>query len=618
MSALLRLVRGSTLLLISLPFLFSVFRFLDEVFWRNGIGDWLDPYFINYLLEHWYRSVWGFSSPASPPMYFPALKTLGYSHGLVLFAPFYVLARIFFHPFQAYGLTLLLVIEAGIICLYLTFRRILALSFVESLVLTAFFFTSQNVINGFVGVWSQRASVFLLPPILLLVMGSARMPAGARKTLWAALAGLVSTLMLTQEFYTAAFALLFLALALVPATVSAAPWVRTLVVKTWHAETSAGLRIALVVVALLVSWTVFIGLTGGVSTKLFGIRIISRDWRRPMLLAFAAAAVAARIRGGVDLHPLLARVRPWWLPFTLGAIGGLAVFLWIYGDAYREHSAFPTDQLMASLIHRGPIRWLRPLDVFRNLEGYETLRTFQVVFVVGVIGLVPWLNIERRVRWYCAWAVLVSTAVLLVPMTFGDFSIWRTIFAPLPGLSVVRDPKRIAYVYELVAVVAVGAFLMRLPRQSLLRLAIGLSLLAIVIRDRNPTVFEFLRPNQVFDRWVGGPIQIDSSCRSFFIKPPAAEYDRPGGDISTVSSVDAMFVSLEHSLPTLNGYSAWAPDGWELANPRAPQYIDRVRDWASRHQLTGVCEFDSERRVMVSVGPDGGALTPRGHRNADR
>jgi hypothetical protein len=29
-----------------------VFQFRDEQFWRNGIGDWLDPYFINYLLEH--------------------------------------------------------------------------------------------------------------------------------------------------------------------------------------------------------------------------------------------------------------------------------------------------------------------------------------------------------------------------------------------------------------------------------------------------------------------------------------------------------------------------------------------------------------------------------------
>ena len=44
-------------------------------------------------------------------MYFPAHGTLGYSHGLIGYAPFYILARPFLHPFQAAALTLFLVIE---------------------------------------------------------------------------------------------------------------------------------------------------------------------------------------------------------------------------------------------------------------------------------------------------------------------------------------------------------------------------------------------------------------------------------------------------------------------------------------------------------------------------
>ena len=56
-------------------------------------------------------------------MFFPVPRTLGYSHGLVLFAPFYLAARLFFHPFQADTIGLLLVIETGIICLYAFFRK---------------------------------------------------------------------------------------------------------------------------------------------------------------------------------------------------------------------------------------------------------------------------------------------------------------------------------------------------------------------------------------------------------------------------------------------------------------------------------------------------------------
>jgi hypothetical protein len=79
--------------------------------------DWIDPYFINVLMEHSYHSVLQLWSPASPPMYFPVRGTLGYSHALILYAPLYVGFRIFVHPFQAFTLTLFLVMAGGSLCL---------------------------------------------------------------------------------------------------------------------------------------------------------------------------------------------------------------------------------------------------------------------------------------------------------------------------------------------------------------------------------------------------------------------------------------------------------------------------------------------------------------------
>jgi hypothetical protein len=108
------------------------------------------------------------ADPSSPPMFFPATRTLGYSHGLVLYAPFYIIARPFLDPLQAYTVALFLVYLSGSFCLFLLFDRAARLDYPESLLLTAFFVTSENVINGGAGVWSQWASVFLIPPILLL------------------------------------------------------------------------------------------------------------------------------------------------------------------------------------------------------------------------------------------------------------------------------------------------------------------------------------------------------------------------------------------------------------------------------------------------------------------
>src|SRR4029453_9587951 len=127
---------AAIVLFASASYLAYVFRLADGTFWTTGAGDWIDPYFINALLEHWYHSATTLSDPSSPPMYFPAEKTLGYSHALVLFAPFYGLVRPFLHPFQAYNLTLLLVIEAGIVCLYVLLRKFFRLSFIEALLLS--------------------------------------------------------------------------------------------------------------------------------------------------------------------------------------------------------------------------------------------------------------------------------------------------------------------------------------------------------------------------------------------------------------------------------------------------------------------------------------------------
>src|SRR5687767_14716912 len=76
-------------------YLGHVFQVPGVPFWTAGLSHWLDPNFINVLLEHWYVSLRDGGSPASPPMYFPAPKTLAYSHGLILYVPLYVPLRIF-------------------------------------------------------------------------------------------------------------------------------------------------------------------------------------------------------------------------------------------------------------------------------------------------------------------------------------------------------------------------------------------------------------------------------------------------------------------------------------------------------------------------------------------
>jgi len=48
----------------------------------------------------------------------------------------------------------------------------------------------------------------------------------------------------------------------------------------------------------------------------------------------------------------------------------------------------------------------------------------------------------------------------------------------------------------------------------------------------------------------------------------------------------------------LNGYSAWWPTGWDLADPTSHDYARKVREWIAARQLTGVCALDLGTRTM--------------------
>jgi hypothetical protein len=532
-----RLARASIVVAAPVAYFCHVFQVFGGRFWTSGLSAWLDPYFLNYLLEHWYYSIRHFTDPASPPMYFPVRGTLGYSCGLILYAPFYLIVRPFLHPFPAYSVALMLVMVTGSLSLYAIFRKFIALGFVESLALTVFFFSSSNVANPWhTNVWSQTASVFLVPAILLLTLTSARMWRGWPATSLAALSGLMWTLLFTQDFYTGWFCLLLLTL--------------------------------LTIGAILVF---------GIGRTRIIIELLVHHWKtnRPRIVAF-----------------------------VLGAGVGSVVFLWVYLDAYLQYDRFPQEQLMAALIPRSLSGWRDPVNFLGNLVVYAS-RTFELVFLVGILVWIPWFKIPIRIRLFALWFLLISAIVVLGAVKFDEYlgwknySVWKRLFHAVPGYNLIRDPKRIINTYELAAVLVTGLFLAQLPRRALLRVATVALLVALVVREPNRDVFTYERSNAVFDRWVSANIDIDPSCRGFFIKGASEEYTSRYGDMWGLYGIDAMFIALQRSLPTLNGYSAWTPPDWGLANPLHPGYLTEVRRWIARHDLEGICQLDIDARTMT-------------------
>jgi hypothetical protein len=632
-------VAARSLLVFALPLAYfaTAFGVAGGSLPASGLGDWIDPYFINFILEHWYSSISTFSDPLSPRMFFPVSGSLGYSHSLVLYAPFYVVLRPFADEFQAYTLTVMLVLATGSACLFLLLRK-MGLGRIEALALSALFVTSGNVINDETSIWSQTASVFLLPPTLVILAASVRMSSGTLARALAGLSGLLGGLLLAHDYYTGAFAALLLVLIVaVPAAMSPAVrgfWLalarsmasaaRALVFTEAPVRRPSYIWLLVAGVALAVAAVAFVRPID--RTAIGPVTFSVRDPFRPLLLGLLAAgwftgrrwSLPARLRqaastlwrGVAAASSGLLRLsrtrlppgaRPLVMTFAAGGLTGLALFLWIYLPSYVEHPAFPREHLMSRLKPLNPARWQDLSGLVDDLKGYATLRPFGLVLGLTFVVWAFERRVDRQVRLYALWLLLLSVLILLVPMQYGGISFWTVLFGWLPGLSPIRDPKRIIHVYELGVVLAAAFVLRSLPWRSPPRVAVAALVALLLIGTtewRVPTI-HFGRPRSVFDEWVLGRIDIDPSCRSFFIKGASKRYMSRSGHMWSLYAMDSMFIAMKHSLPTLNGYSAWTPEGWHLANPQERDYLLAVDRWIARHGLSDVCQLDIEARTIT-------------------
>jgi len=574
--------------------------------WRTaGLGDWVDPYFINGLLEQLTFCLRHFCNPASPPMFFPATDTLGYSHGLVLFAPIYAVARLFLPPFLAYTVMLFVVMEAGVLCLYAVCRRFLRLTFIESVVMTTAFATSPNVINLSLGTWAQRASVFLIPPMLWLGLVSMRRR-GWQGTAGLWLAGFLGASLLTQDAYTGLFAVL------VSGCLGLGYWLigrrARMPVRLWLQRKPApdlssprrrGAAVAVTIAALGFAWT-SVSLPGPLR---FEFSSHHHHWERPAVVTALAVLAWLLLRGGVHTKirwRVAAISRRTWGP-AAGAAAGLAVFGAIYVPSFLQNGGFPEDQLLGSLA-RLQTSQLTTLP-FQAMFPYPSARSFVLALAVAGLTWLPWFRTARVIRLGTLWVALVALGVVLVAVQLNGFSLWLDVLAPLPGFSAIRDPGRIVYVFELAAAISGGVLLASLPRERPLRAMLTMLFGVFVVADVSRATFVYRRPIAVFDRYVSAPIAVDATCRSFFIRGASTAYMSRTDNMWSLYANDAAFIATAHGLPTLNGYSALVPPDWNLANPEDGGYLDAVDRWIALHHLQGVCALDIDARTMTPYTP---------------
>jgi hypothetical protein len=535
------------------------------------MGDNGDARLIVYICEHWYLLFRGQGSWRNLGFFFPVKGLLGWSDTFFLYEIFFAPLRLLgCDPFLALQITLILLSAVGFVSFVLLVRSAFGAPHLIALV-GGILFTFSNTLWLHVNS-PQLLGVYFVPLILLIGLSAWRaVPDHPRRSIaLAAIAGMALALLFYTTYYVAWFSLL-----------------------------ASGVIVAVSVVA--------------------GRRaLISQAWAA---LRWRGRPVAAGLIGfGVGIIPFALTYLP-----VLRQFGGLH-----YGQAL----AYAPSWRGVADVGPGNLFWTGLVD---RLASARAFRPYEVTFgqtpVLLGLTVVGAAIAARRLRKGTAAlpavartsAVLALTALVLIvlPVRIRHQSLWVVVWH-IPGATAIRAIDRLQVItgltvclalvaaatelsYELVGAQATHLDFRR--RSGFVRTA-GVALLLIAVAEQFNTTDKSRidRPAQLhLLRAVTRP---PPGCRSFFVVDTGRGH-QAGYDYQ----IDAMLISQEMSIPTLNGYTAHAPAGWRLNTPFRRSYLPNVEAWADKHGvLSGLCQLDLHTMRWVTDPALPGPQPPAGVR----
>ena len=540
------------------------------VFFREQIGSgfgWLmgndgDSRLEVYLCEHWFKVLHGQASWLDPRFFWPLRGLLGWSDTFFVYQVFYApLREMGADPFLAMQLTVVALSLVGFASFYALCRTAFGAAKWVALAMAAAFCFS-NALYSHAGSY-QFNGIYLAPLAALAGVSSWRAASSGqtkRAVAFGFSAGALTILLLFSTYYMGYFSL-----------------------------------VALLVLTLV---------------SLFG-------WRRRFLSAVTTgvrerwpAVAAAGVGFAAGLGPFLATYLP---TQRIRPPDGYAIAL-AYGGGPR------------ALLDVGPGNpiWTSALQTLTGTRpgGFEqTYAPTPTLWLLGLGGgiccavLLSRGRALRRPAARCAVALALTAAVeAVLTIHVGSHSLWAVVHH-LPGASAMRAIGRAQIVTASLLTLAAAAavteiFAQLLPVNpvagsassspqlarraglggslvSVARWAVAALVLLAVAEQYNTTdASQVSRHAQLAFLASVRPAPV--GCRSFYVVDPA-DPSLPFYE----SQIDAMLAAQKLGLPTINGYTAYHPAGWALANVGEPGYEEAALIWADSHSVArGLCRLD--------------------------
>jgi hypothetical protein len=511
-------------------------------------GDIGDNRFIIAILEHWRHVLFGQVSDFTSPIFFyPEKGMLGSSESLFLFAIPYTLIRAAGTDMAlSFEITLIVIKVIGFCGMFLLARQFLNAGTVLA-TFAASLFTVSNMYFISTG-HAQLSTIAFLPWITLLGAVYWRKQSSGQILLCRVCvisAGALAALVLFTSFYIGWFMIL----------------------------TAAVLGIVLVLVLLLKERSLhpFWQLIRGAGQHKINLSL--------GVLAF-----------GITLVPFLMTYLP-----TLQRTGG---------RSFEEAVMYMAEPIDIYNIGSRNLVWAALLNPYydrlasrpgngEKIRGWPPITT--VVFALFVLGSVWSLCRKPRsltpLQVFAAASGFTCVGLWLFTLRYGDLSPWWFVFKYVPGGSAIRVPPRFNLVVNalgiVVIVIGMSHAFAKMNRRRLTVLAAGFIPALLIIEQLNVQHFHLISRSSetsMFSRVAAPP----SQCKSFYV----ANVAYPGRPF-WATQIDAMLISEQFNLPTVNGYSGWFPTDWKLLSTADADYVENARNWALSKQIdSGFCALN--------------------------
>jgi hypothetical protein len=244
-----------------------------------------------------------------------------------------------------------------------------------------------------------------------------------------------------------------------------------------------------------------------------------------------------------------------------------------------------------------------PLVAVERVDGWPpvTIVAFVVFGLLYTVRLFASKTSNKaETRQILALSLLLTCAMVwLTEIKFSEgTTAWTLVHHLVPGAKAIRAPGRMSLVinFGVVIMMALGLDTIRRMtshRRALRALAVALACAILAEQINTQSTHQMSRKEEA-DRFgfIGAP---PKACTAFFAVRSKAYNPL---ELQT----DAMMLAGAFRIPTINGYSGWAPRDWALFTGNSTELVAQASRWAFKNNIEeGLCSLDLTTGVW-SVG----------------